>query len=161
MISDVRIYTDGSCHAELLIGAWAAIIFLENEKFVLSGILFETTHQRMELTAAIKALEYVRTRFKDVTNIDFQTDSQYVAGLLSRSDKLISHNFLTKNGKKLRNQDLVISWIELNKYMSITTDKIKSHQKISEFTKYNIEVDKLSRKLVRDAVNKMIKSQVI
>ena len=56
----VEIYTDGSCHTQFLIGAWAAIIFISGEKIILSGIENYTTHNRMELMAVIKALEFIR-----------------------------------------------------------------------------------------------------
>ena len=54
----ITIYTDGSCHTQQLVGAWAAIIFIGAKKFVLSGTEENTTHNRMELTAIIEALKF-------------------------------------------------------------------------------------------------------
>ena len=55
--SPIIIYTDGSCNPEYKIGAWAVVLFVEDEKIVLSGTAEQTTHQRMELTAVIRAFE--------------------------------------------------------------------------------------------------------
>ena len=57
--NEITIYTDGSCHAQKRIGAWAAIVIINIEKIVLKGVEINTTHNRMELMAVIKAIEYV------------------------------------------------------------------------------------------------------
>ena len=46
-------------------GAWAAVILVENEKKILTGIAENTTHQRMEITAVIEALNYVQKYFPE------------------------------------------------------------------------------------------------
>jgi ribonuclease HI len=61
-----EIYTDGSCHTQLCIGAWAAIILIDEEKITLSGKDLDTTHNRMEILAVTEALEYLRLNFKTV-----------------------------------------------------------------------------------------------
>ena len=55
---EIKIYTDGACVGNPGPGGWAAIVLLENEKKELFGGEKSTTNNRMELTAAIKALEY-------------------------------------------------------------------------------------------------------
>jgi len=54
-----EIYTDGSCHTQLCIGAWASIILVDDKKIVLSGKEFNTTHNRMEILAVIKSIKYL------------------------------------------------------------------------------------------------------
>ena len=56
------IYTDGACKGNPGPGGWAAIIILENIKKEISGGEKLTTNNRMELTAAIKSLEYCETK---------------------------------------------------------------------------------------------------
>jgi ribonuclease HI len=77
-----------------------------------------------------------------------------VIGLVDREKKFIASNFKTKSGNDIRNSDLVIELLKLLKEFKVCFVKIKAHQKISEATKYNIEVDKLSRAIVRTLVNK-------
>ena len=55
---EIKIYTDGACVGNPGPGGWAAIILFENEKRELFGGEKLTTNNRMELTAAIEALEY-------------------------------------------------------------------------------------------------------
>jgi ribonuclease HI len=44
MLPTIIIYTDGSCHTQQQIGAWSAIILVDDEKIILSGIETNTTH---------------------------------------------------------------------------------------------------------------------
>ena len=60
VIINAEIYTDGSCHTQHCIGAWASIVFIGNEKIILSGKEINTTHNRMELLAVINAVEYIQ-----------------------------------------------------------------------------------------------------
>jgi ribonuclease HI len=135
------IYTDGSCDTQSLLGAWAAIILSSSGKIVLSGKEVNTTHQRMELLAVIKALQFV-----DVPAVTVYTDSQYVTGLVGRN--LAAKGFKTKKGAAVRNADLVQELLALEAAMEVTFVKVKAHGK--EFP-FNVEVDKLVRGLVRDS----------
>ena len=54
----IKIYTDGACIGNPGPGGWAAIILQEKEKKELFGGEKHTTNNRMELTAAIKGLEF-------------------------------------------------------------------------------------------------------
>lgn len=152
MNSNIIIYTDGSCHTQHKIGAWSTIIFYNHQKVVLSGTAVNTTNQRMELLAVLNAMEYVDLHLKNEKNIQLNSDSQYVIGLIARAEKLQHKNFITKAGNEIRNIDLVLKWLAYNKQFNIQLTKIKAHQTESEENRYNIEVDKLSRKLVRDLV---------
>jgi ribonuclease HI len=70
----VIIYTDGACRGNPGPGGWGVLLrFGEHEK-TLSGAELATTNNRMELTAAIKALAAV----SEACHIDLYTDSQYV-----------------------------------------------------------------------------------
>ena len=152
----IEIYTDGSCHTQHRIGAWVSIVFIAGEKIILSGKALDTTHNRMELLAIIKALQYLQQLNKKIVSITIITDSQYVIGLQEREQKFILQNFSTKKGNAIGNQDLVKELLLLINTMPVKFVKIKAHQKKTTAINYNIEADKLSRNLVRQAVNELL-----
>jgi ribonuclease HI len=147
----VKVYTDGSCHTQHKIGTWVAIVFAGTKRKILSGIEKDTTHNRMELTAVIEAIEHIRTHYKNVS-IKVYTDSQYVTGLPARKEKLLSTDFITGRGTALQNADLIKIFFETLTVLTIEFIKIKAHQKKDDITNYNREADRLSRKLLRAAV---------
>ena len=78
---EIKIYTDGACVGNPGPGGWAAIILKENDKKEIFGGEKLTTNNRMELTAAIKALECcVKDEGKQpsLKQIKIYTDSTYV-----------------------------------------------------------------------------------
>lgn len=159
MKSIVSIYTDGSCHTQLCVGAWAAVILIHDEKIVISGKEYHTTHNCMELLAVINSVSYVRKHFSEISNYFIVSDSQYVIGLIGRQNKFLNNNFKTKTGKDIRNISLVKEFLDLVNSIDVRFEKIKAHQKATETINYNIEVDKLSRQLVREEIkqnNKLI-----
>lgn len=151
----INIYTDGSCHTQLHIGGWAVIIFLENEKITLKGLEINTSHNRMELLAVIKAIEFVNEKHKNVS-LKIHTDSQYVFRIPERMEKLRKNNFITKKGNILHNSDLIEKLINQILTCNIEFIKVKAHQKIeSENLQLNSEVDIIARQMVRDEVNRI------
>jgi ribonuclease HI len=151
MDNQATIYTDGSCHTQLKVGAWVAIVLTGNEKHTISGTATDTTNNAMELTAVIKAIEYIKEKHSGVNSIEMIADSQYVIGLTARREKLIAVDFTSKKGKELPNTALVKQFLSLTQSGNIHFIKIKAHQKANEQINYNIEADKLARKLVREA----------
>jgi ribonuclease HI len=150
----IEIYTDGSCYNKHRIGVWVAILFIDGEKIVLSDLETDTTNQRMELTAVIKAIEYVRDEHPAATTIKVVSDSQYVIGLARRKTKFLVTDFKTKKGNDIRNVDLVKQLLELHEVIDVDYVKIKAHQQPTETTNYNIEADKLARQILRNAISK-------
>jgi ribonuclease HI len=152
MVNFAEIYTDGSCHTKACIGAWAAIVLVGTEKHLLNGLVTDTTNNAMELTAVIKAIEYVNDHYTGINNIKIISDSQYVVGLIDRREKLVRLDYCSQKGKPLPNAALVKQLLQQALAFDIEFVKIKAHQKVSEHTQYNVQADTLSRKLVRDAV---------
>ncbi len=70
----VEIYTDGSCKNNPGPGGWGAVLMYGGKKKELSGGEPDTTNNRMELTAAIKALEAL----KQPCDVTLTTDSKYL-----------------------------------------------------------------------------------
>jgi ribonuclease HI len=147
--STIQVYTDGSCNTKKRIGAWASIILVENEEIVLSGKEFDTTNNRMELLAVIKSVNYIIKNYK-FDKIEVFSDSQYVVNITNRKEKLTGNEFITKKGNVLNNSDLLKELILLQENYNIEFVKVKAHQKQVNITNYNIFVDKLSRKIVRN-----------
>ena len=73
-MKNVTIYTDGSCKMNPGPGGWCSILVYGNTEKVLSGGEHETTNNRMELTAVIKALEALR----EPCDVKLVSDSKYV-----------------------------------------------------------------------------------
>lgn len=71
----VCIYTDGACSGNPGPGGWAAILSCMGHEKELSGGEAETTNNRMELMAAISALEALR----EPCEVELWTDSQYLS----------------------------------------------------------------------------------
>ncbi len=152
--NDIHIYTDGSCHTQFRVGAWAAIIINNETEEQLHGYEINTTHNRMELLAVINALKHADINISDLHNIKIYSDSQYVVRLIDRRDKLLQNNFLTKQGNDIKNKDLVIEILYLIDSLKPEFIKVKAHQKKSSIRNVNRDVDKKARKIVREYVQK-------
>ncbi len=150
----ITIFTDGSCHTQLCVGAWAALIIYKDETYTLSGLVMNTTHQRMELLAVLEAIAYTKSQLPDVLAIELVSDSQYVIGLIERQAKLEANHFITKAGKSLNNADLIKRFYASIQTITIHFIKIKAHQVGDDAAvRNNNTVDQLCRQLVRTTVD--------
>jgi ribonuclease HI len=70
----IIVYTDGACSPNPGPGGWAAILRAGNHEKVLSGGERRTTNNRMELTAALEALQTLKTS----SQVEIVTDSEYL-----------------------------------------------------------------------------------
>ena len=105
---DIEIFTDGACRGNPGVGGWGALLrFKDNEKH-LYGAEDNTTNNRMELMAAIKALEALKSHCK----VSLTTDSQYVQKGIS--EWLVNwkrNGWKTSQRKPVKNADL---WQQLD-----------------------------------------------
>ncbi len=147
--TEIEIYTDGSCHTQLLYGAWAALIFTNGKKKILKGTATNTTHNRMELMAVIKAIELVDSLGFKNELLTIYSDSQYVINLRGRKEKLESKNFISNKGTPIQNSDLVQTLLAQISNHTINFVKVKAHLKPDGSDNFNREVDKIVRNLVR------------
>ena len=76
----VTIYTDGACSGNPGPGGWGAILEWNGMEKEISGGEAETTNNRMELTAVIRALELL----KEPCQVELYTDSRYVCDALEK-----------------------------------------------------------------------------
>ncbi len=109
----IEIFTDGSCKGNPGKGGWAALLRWHEKTKTISGGENDTTNNRMEVTAAIKALEII----KKPSDILIYTDSQYLKkGISEWIYSWRNNNWKTSNNKPVKNQDL---WEALDKLTSI------------------------------------------
>ena len=99
----IKIYTDGSCLKNPGNGGWAAIININSEIKKISGSVKNTTNNKMELMAPIKALQEVKKQ----QPIEIYTDSQYVKlGITDWIHKWIKNNWQTSKKEPVKNKEL-------------------------------------------------------
>lgn len=149
----IELYTDGSCHTQKRIGAWAALLLMGEKQLTLKGLEKDTTHNRMEIVAVLKAFEFLIAEKIDFDSIVIYSDSQYVVDICERKEKLKQKNYLTKEGLSIQNIDLIKRLVEIIESFPVTFVKVKAHQKKSDSVNYNREVDILVRTYLRQAIN--------
>jgi ribonuclease HI len=99
----VAIWTDGACSGNPGPGGWGAILVYGHSKKELSGGEPLTTNNRMELSAAIQALEAL-TR---PCEVELHTDSQYLrGGVTGWMDNWKRNGWRTSDKKPVKNEDL-------------------------------------------------------
>lgn len=103
MTKRVSIWTDGACSGNPGPGGWGAILRFDGREKELKGGEAGTTNNRMELAAAIAALEAL-TR---ACAVDLYTDSQYVrSGVTSWLSAWKARGWKTADRKPVKNVDL-------------------------------------------------------
>lgn len=99
----VHVWTDGGCRGNPGPGGWGAVLRFGEHERDLWGADTETTNNRMELTAAIEALEALR----EPCEVHLTTDSQYVRqGITEWIHNWRRRNWRTAAGKPVKNADL-------------------------------------------------------
>ncbi len=128
---EIKIYTDGACIGNPGPGGWAAIILAGDHKEELFGGEKLTTNNRMELQAAIKALEHCVSQEKNklsITGIKIYTDSVYLKdGITVWIDNWEKNNWKTSDKKNVKNIDLWKKLKDLTKTKKIEWCWIKGH----------------------------------
>jgi ribonuclease HI len=98
----VEIYTDGGCEPNPGVGGWAAILIYKGTVKELSGGCPNTTNNRMEMTAAIRALEALNRSCA----VCIHTDSQYLQrGITEWLPNWKKRHWLRRGGP-VKNEDL-------------------------------------------------------
>ena len=124
MNKKVDIYTDGACSGNPGPGGWGVLIEIDNENIELSGGDRETTNNRMELMAAIKALEEIDKDYE----ITLYTDSNYVKDrITSWISNWKKNNWKTANKKDVKNKELWMRLDEAIKDKNISWVWVKGH----------------------------------
>ena len=132
--------TDGACSGNPGPGGWGGlIIFDDNSELEIGGSEQNTTNNRMELTAAIKTLEKLKT-YKLKENFKLRTDSKYVIeGYTKWIINWKRNGWKTSSGKSVQNLDLwqKIDQLRIN---GLVMEYVKGHSG----DKQNDRVDKIA-----------------
>ena len=103
MTQRIEIYTDGACRGNPGPGGWGALLIAGKHRKTLHGGEYETTNNRMELTAAIEALNAL----KGSRAVRLYTDSKYVMhGITEWMSNWKARGWKTAARKPVKNQDL-------------------------------------------------------
>ena len=125
-------------------GGWAAIVQQAKKEHILKGHESMTTNNRMEMTAAIKALQHLKTSER----IHLYTDSQYLRlGMLEWMPKWKKNQWRTANKKPVKNKDLWESLDTLCQNKNIEWHWIKGHAGHPE----NERADALARSVIPES----------
>ena len=121
----ITIYTDGACSGNPGPGGWGALLYYQGHSKALSGGEPHTTNNRMELMAAIAALEAL----KEPCQADIYTDSAYLYrafqdGWLKSWQK---NNWKTSTKKDVENQDLWKRLLAQTSVHQVVWHKVKGH----------------------------------
>ncbi|SDT92054.1 ribonuclease HI [Stappia sp. ES.058] len=122
--SRVTIHTDGACSGNPGPGGWGALLrFGDNERELCGGAA-QTTNNRMELTAAIEALNAL----KRPCAVDLHTDSTYVRdGITKWLHNWKRNNWKTADKKPVKNAELWQSLDEARKRHEVVWHWVKGH----------------------------------
>ena len=124
MAESIKIYTDGACRGNPGPGGWGALIIENGEEWSLWGGESNTTNNQMEMTAAIKALEY----FGNSSDIYLTTDSNYVKDGVEKWIAGWKRNgWKTASKKPVKNKELWMRLDELNNFHNVSWNWIKGH----------------------------------
>lgn len=133
----VIIYSDGGCKPNPGRGGWAALLIWGEQQKELSGGDPDTTNNRMELTAAVRALEAL----KRACDIEFYTDSEYLKkGISEWIAGWKRKGWKTAKGEPVLNQDLWMRLDELTRQHKISWKWTRGHAG----NVYNERVDRLA-----------------
>lgn len=121
----VMVYTDGACSGNPGPGGWGAILEYRGVQKELSGGESDTTNNRMELTAVIRALE----QLSEPCEVELYSDSKYVidAIRLGWAKTWKANGWRKRDKKPAMNTDLWERLLELINIHTVTCYWIKGH----------------------------------
>ncbi len=142
-MKEVEIYTDGACSGNPGPGGWGAVLRYGDKESELSGYDPAATNQRMELTAAIKALG----QLKEPCRVKLYTDSAYLANAFRQRwlDSWQRNGWMNSKREPVSNRDLWEKLLELARYHDVQWVKVKGHSD----NRYNNQCDALARRAIQ------------
>ncbi len=141
-MKQVIIYTDGACSGNPGPGGWGAVLIYGEHRREISGFEAETTNNRMELTAAVKALDCL----KQSCQVDLYSDSAYLVNAWKQGwlAKWQQNGWKTAAKQPVENQDLWLLLLAHGERHSISWHKVKGHADNPE----NNRCDELARQAI-------------
>lgn len=132
------IYTDGACSGNPGKGGWGAVLVYKGAEKEISGAEKQTTNNRMELTAVIKALQLL----KEPCEVNLTTDSKYVCDAVNKGWVYgwKKKGWIKSDKKPALNVDLWEELLEQLKIHDVNFNWVKGHNGHP----YNERCDKLA-----------------
>ncbi len=142
----IIIHTDGGCDKNPGgTGGWAFRIKREDHIIERSGRVANSTNNRMEMTAAIHALQML----KESSDVELFTDSQYLSkGITEWIHGWLKRNWKLKDGSPVKNVDLWKKLYALNQKHRITWSWVRGHADNAD----NVRVDQLVQQVIKGKV---------
>lgn len=124
-MKQVEIFTDGACSGNPGPGGWGAVLRYKGTEKEISGHEKETTNNRMELTAFIKALEML----KFPCEVTAYSDSKYLCDAVNKgwAEKWQKNKWVKSNKKPALNTDLWERLLNLLKTHDVNLIWVKGH----------------------------------
>lgn len=147
----IQIYCDGACSGNQFdknSGGWGAILKYKNDVKKVYGVERNTSNQRMELTACIKALEAIK---ENSINIEVYSDSAYLINCMNEKwyERWRENNWRNSKNKPVENQDLWARLITLIRKYNVSFHKVDGHKGVD----LNELADKLARMGIEESNN--------
>ncbi len=142
-LRNVTIYTDGACLGNPGPGGYGVVLLYGGERKELSGGFRRTTNNRMELMAAIVALETLREKCR----VTLYSDSEYLVKAISQgwAQRWRANNWKRNKREKALNADLWEKLLQLCEYHDVRFQWVKGHARSPE----NIRCDELALEAAR------------
>ena len=143
-MKNITIYTDGACSGNPGPGGWGAVLMYGRHRREISGGDAQTTNNRMELLAVIRALEMLT----EPCAVTLYTDSQYVSNAINKRwlDSWVRQNFKKKDGP-VKNPELWTQLLPLLERHTVTFVWVRGHAD----NEHNNRCDELAREAIRRA----------
>ncbi|MDO7788317.1 ribonuclease HI [Desulforamulus aquiferis] len=124
-MKEVVIYTDGACSGNPGPGGYGVVMLYKGHRKELSAGFKDTTNNRMEILAAIVALE----NLKEKCNVTIHTDSQYLVNAMEKgwAKKWQANGWMRNKKEPALNPDLWIRMLELCKFHEVKFKWVRGH----------------------------------
>ena len=147
ILQNVEAFTDGACSGNPGPGGWGVLLRYKDREKRLSGGEADTTNNRMEMMAAIMALEHLKRPCRVVLT----TDSQYLRqGITQWIHNWIKRGWRTANKKPVKNQDLWQRLHAATQQHEIEWKWVKGHAGHTE--------NEIADELAREGITQLAKS---
>ncbi len=143
MRKKVDIYTDGACSGNPGVGGWGAVLFYRGVRKEMSGAEGQTTNNRMELTAMIRAL----SALKEDCEVTLYSDSAYCVDAFNKGWIALwkANGWRTADKSEVKNPDLWQELLALAERHKVTFVKVKGHSD----NEHNNRCDTLARAAIK------------
>lgn len=142
--AEITVYTDGACSGNPGPGGWGAVFLADDYRCFLNGGERDTTNNRMEMMAALMAIEQL-LKFRPNAKTTLITDSKYLKDGVNLWMKNWKKNgWQTALKKPVKNKDIWIRLDEAVNGLKITWQWVKGHSG----DEYNDLADTLARKAI-------------